>query len=89
VREMPGMGRTHIICLKDCLGLLDVRINKMIKVGTKENWEHWMFKGKCILNGAAKDRSQNLVVEWLLDVYACIVAQPLRNALMNTGFAWL
>jgi hypothetical protein len=48
---------------------VDIGINKMIKCGMQEKWEHWMLEGDGIVNGAAKEPSRKLVAEWLVDIY--------------------
>jgi hypothetical protein len=57
----------------------------MIKCGMQEKWEDMMLEGEGILNGAAKEPSRKLVVEWLVDVYSNIPGQSVRNAWMKKG----
>jgi hypothetical protein len=46
-------------------------------------------RGRGIVNGAAKEPSRKLVVEWLVDVYSNIPGQMLRNAWMKKGSEWV
>ena len=52
-----------------------VGTNKSIKTGMKEKWVNWVVGGEGNVKGAAKEPSQKLVTEWLLDVYRNLPGQ--------------
>ena len=41
-----------------------------------------------IENGAMKEPSKLLVVEWLMDVYSSIPPEPVRSAWMKKRYEW-
>ncbi len=47
-----------------------------------------MLEGNEIANGVAKERQRCLIVEWLVDVYLCTLAQTVRNAWMKPEYEW-
>ena len=47
-----------------------------------------MLEGDGIVDGVAKEPSQKLVAEWLVDVYTNMDAKTVRNAWMKHGFEW-
>jgi hypothetical protein len=66
---------------------MDVGVKKTIKVGMGEKGEDWMLEGGGIFNDTMKP-SHKFVAEWLVDVYASILAQTVRNVWMKKGFEW-
>jgi hypothetical protein len=65
-----------------------VGINKTNKTGMREKWEGWMLDGLGIVDGTAKEPSRRFVAEWLVEVYASVLPQIGRNALIKNGFEW-
>ncbi len=60
----------------------------MIKYGMCEKWEDWMLEREGIVNGAEKEPSRKLVMEWLVDVCSNNPGQMVRNAWMKKGYEW-
>ena len=59
--------------------ILDVGINKPLKVAMRKKWETWMATGG-IVNGTAKEPSRQQVANWLVDAYTNIPTNVCRNA---------
>lgn len=64
---------------------IDVGMNKSIKSGMRDKWEHWMNEGDGNLNDAAKDPPRQLGAKWVLNVYKNFPDQMARNAWMKKG----
>jgi len=89
VNQIQSLGIEVVDIPADCPYLcqpIDIEINKSIKMGMREKWENWIVAGDGIVNGIAKEPSQKLVAEWLIDVYTNFPGQTVRNAWMKTGF---
>jgi hypothetical protein len=67
---------------------VDVGINKVIKCGMREKWEDWMLEGDGIVDGVAKEPTQKLIAERLVDVYTNMDAKTVRKAWMKHRFQW-
>jgi hypothetical protein len=67
---------------------VDVGINKLIKTAMREKWEDWMLDGEGMVNGAAKEPTQKIMAEWVLEVYNTIPSQTARNTWMKKDYEW-
>ena len=67
---------------------VDIGINKSIKTAMREKWEDWMLDGEGMVNGAAKEPTQKIMAEWVLEVYNTIPGQTARNAWMKKDYEW-
>ena len=68
---------------------IDVGINKPIKCGLHGKWENWTVDGERIVDGQAKELSQKMIVEWLVEVYNNIPVGMGQNAWKKRGYEWV
>ena len=68
---------------------IDVGINKPIKCGLREKWENWMVDGEGIVDGQAMEPSQQMIAEWLVEVYNNIPEEMGQNAWKKRGYEWV
>jgi hypothetical protein len=54
-------------------------------------WEDWMveFEGEGIIDGAAKEPSQKLIPEWLINMCHNIPKATVQNFWKKIGFEWI
>jgi hypothetical protein len=57
-------------------------------VGINKKREDWVLEGEGFVDGATKEPTQKLVVEWIVDVYNTISSEMGWNAWQKKGFEW-